>query len=135
MNSSKKLAHDNGKLCERFVLDNIKDFEFIYDPVDGKLGNVFAEIKSCMMVTKRGEKYRSGRFWLRSDQHDFLVENNGLYIFLVTDGESVLYSRMVKASCLKKSVDGAVTITWWKLFNNLIGNHVSKPQLDNSVCC
>lgn len=114
---SAKISHDNGKLCESLVMEKLPEFEYLGEEIDGVLtfNGKPAEVKSCQKQTLRTERkggLRSGRFWFTGSQHGELVDQDGVYIFLVHEGETVISSRIIKASLLFPVFEGAKTLSW-----------------------
>jgi len=68
--------------------------------VDAELDGHPLEIKSCQEYigdSSHNNGRRSGRFQLNEEQHQYLVENDGIYAFVVhCDGE-------IKRTCLKRA--------------------------------
>lgn len=125
---SAKISHDNGKLCESLVMEKLPEFEYIGEHIDGELrfNGKPAEVKSCQKQTLRNERngVRSGRFWFQGTQHDELIKNDGVYILLVHEGNTLISTRIVKASKLFPVFEGAKTAAWTTI-NRVIDQVIS----------
>lgn len=98
--NSQSLAHRNGRTAETTICDYLgieHDYKGI---VDAELDGHPLEIKSCQEYigdSSHNNGRRSGRFQLNEEQHQYLVENDGIYAFVVhCDGE-------IKRTCLKRA--------------------------------
>ena len=114
---SASIAYHNGKFCEKKLLELLPEFEYTGEHIDGVLtfNGKPAEVKSCqkqILRTERKGGVRSGRFWFTDSQHEELVDQDGVYIFLVHEGKTLVSSRIIKASLLFPVFEGAKTLTW-----------------------
>jgi hypothetical protein len=120
---SGKVAYENGKFCEKKLLELLPEFEYFGEEIDGVLtfNGKPAEVKSCQRTThyKKGSCARSGRFWFKGSQHEELVDQDGVYIFLVHEGEILVSSRIVRASLLFPAFEGSKTASWPSIVNRL----------------
>jgi hypothetical protein len=86
------------------------------------------EIKSCMV--RYGEDQRRGRFYLREQQHDELLDRGGVYLFAVTEPtpeREPVALKIVPAStvdslvpswhdCRDRAATGYTQLSWSRLF-------------------
>jgi len=118
---------NNGLEVERLIIkkypleDDTKGFDATYL-------NVPVEIKSCLLyhsngLTPAGSQRRArGRFWIDNDNHRLLLNENGLYIFVlykvVNDHIVIIDEVLLKASYINKYVnsEGNTKINWKYLF-------------------
>jgi hypothetical protein len=105
-----------GKLLQ----ERFEHVEFINQIIDYMINdNVPIEVKTCQTNVNTGqEKYptRVGRFILNQEQHNFLVENAGLYIFIVKH-ENLIYGwKMLPAGQLNFKTN----IQWDRLINRKV---------------
>jgi|GEM_PF-1445349 len=114
-------ALHNGKYCEELIREKVPELQES-ENVDGELFGSPLEIKSCQVQVFRSDKKtpRSGRFYLRDYQHDFLLENRGRYIFAVLNGEQIVHTKMILASRLLPAFSGNKTLTWKTLFSQIV---------------
>jgi len=122
MISYHSLARENGENMEQFVADIFSvDINVYSECYDGLYNNCPIEIKSCMnfvgdVYAMSG--YRSGRFTLTKKEHEYLIENNGIYIFIVQDtfrkrikilrAKDIMYKKIVNWKQLFYSEDNNV---------------------------
>ncbi len=64
--------------------------------VDGKIDGRPVEIKACQEWHSNGDKRCRGRFVLDRVQHEHLVKNGGLYLFVVFTDRGVM-SKLIEA--------------------------------------
>jgi len=99
----------------RILEDKFGQVDYINDLIDYYLNDKTPiEVKTCQVRINTGiEKYptRPGKFSLRKDQHDFLLQNNGLYIFIVKNERLVHGYKIVPAS----KIPFKMNIPWNKL--------------------
>lgn len=112
----------NGIDAERAAIRLIANFfdtdkvDFINELIDFYINDsVPVEVKSCqewIHENRNGQKIRRhGRFTLDKKQHNYLVENDGLYLFIVNLSNGKKLFRFIKA----KDLQYKQKITWWKL--------------------
>ncbi len=98
--NSNALAHHNGReiettICQLLNIERLDEHHY-----DAILDGHPLEIKSCQEWigdSSHNNGRRSGRFQLNEEQHQYLVENDGIYAFVVhCDGE-------IKRTCIKKA--------------------------------
>jgi len=116
----------NGELSESIAVEIIEDIfekpdiEVISSIIDLCVDGKFVEVKSCSeYVRDRSHKNnrRRGRFIISKSQHDFLVKNNGSYLFIVRLDRGGCFFRFVKASKLDIVFKSERTsICWKKIF-------------------
>jgi hypothetical protein len=110
------LASHNGTEVEK-LLARVLGIELQNDyVVDGMYRNTPVEIKSCQDIIQDRSHInhqRTGRFVLTHTQHQYLVENDGVYVFVVrdTDGE-VVAVKAVKAVTLDVVVNRQTQVIW-----------------------
>ena len=126
----------NGEYAERIAIEklssnnifmlNYEKFGLI-DLSDTK-NHIYFEIKSCMRKIRNGYKnngYQNkafGRFLFRQDQHSFLKEKDGYYIFIVIDNvnnkREIIKFEIRKASHVILNFNGKerLNISWKKIF-------------------
>ena len=84
-------------------------------PVDATLDGKPLEIKSCQQyITDVGShrNRRSGRFVFNEEQHEYLLENNGIYALVVRMGDIVIHTRLMKASLISR-ISGRSCVRPW----------------------
>jgi hypothetical protein len=89
-------ADRNGVLGQAHVLG----IERCHSTIDGDLGGVPIEVKTCEAVVRNGrdrEGLRPGRFHLSAYQHKHLVEQGGDYVFVVVSHGTILAEARVPA--------------------------------------
>lgn len=108
MSSSFARSRQLGDTSETAVIEAVDELEYVpetEDRIDARMRCVFTpgsevdasgllvvekgtpvEIKSCAAVI--GEEQARGRWYLRRDQHEYLKENDGLYLFAVSEPHS-----------------------------------------------
>lgn len=98
-------AKNNGVLAEALMearlIQKFGDVEFKDSLIDyyTKSG-IPIEIKSCQMFINRADrpdKLRHGEFILDLAQHDYLLQNNGYYVFVVMAGSIVIGAKLLEA--------------------------------------
>jgi hypothetical protein len=98
--NSNTIASRNGRTIESTICDYLGITHNCNDIVDAELDGHPLEIKSCQEYigdSSHNNGRRSGRFQLNEEQHQYLVENDGIYAFVVhCDGE-------IKRTCIKKA--------------------------------
>lgn len=120
---SNRTAYQNGKFCEEKLRELLPEFEYLGEEIDGVLtfNGKPAEVKSCQrtVINNSNTGERSGRFWFKGSQHEELIENDGVYILLVHEGEKVVSTRIIKASLLFPQFQGAKTVSWPALLDRI----------------
>ena len=93
-------ADRNGVIGQAHVLG----IERCHSTIDGDLGGIPVEVKTCEAVVKNGRQkngkiatLRPGRFHLSDYQHRHLIEKNGDYVFVVVSHETILGEARVPA--------------------------------------
>ncbi len=93
-------AYNNGKTAEQYI-SNEYNIEITSKAIiDGHYRGFPVEVKSCQTwITDNHNSLsrRRGRFWLREDQHTYLLENNGFYIFVLLENNEPAFSKFVPA--------------------------------------
>jgi len=78
-------AYAYNRLLHMYPNERVLFVDTLYDIL---IEGVPVEVKSCQRyvkaVDRRGGK-RRGRFKLEKEQHEYLIKNNGLYLFIVHD--------------------------------------------------
>ncbi len=102
----------NGSINEDVIVESmgLQLIRGLFDATDNL--KTFYEIKSCCARVRRGKSTRNGRFQLNRYQHEFLVQHNGIYIFVVVFEDGRRLIRFVPAKDLKYSP----TIYWTTIF-------------------
>jgi len=128
---SASIAYHNGILCENMLKEKLPEFEYLGEEIDGILtfNGKPAEVKSCQRTINSYTGERSGRFWFKGSQHDELIENDGVYILLVHEGEKVVSTRIIKASLLFPQFQGAKTVSWPALFDRISISTETAPRV------
>lgn len=117
--NSNALAHHNGReiettICQLLNIERLDEHHY-----DAVLDGHPLEIKSCqerIIDSHNANKWRSGRFKLNEEQHRYLVENGGIYAFVVqVDGE-------IKRTCLKRAdlISGIVGRSCGKVWSGVL---------------
>jgi hypothetical protein len=109
--NSNALASKNGHIIEQSICNYLGLDHHPGEIVDTYLNGKPLEIKSCQEWigdSSHTNCRRSGRFQFNEEQHRYLVENNGIYAFVVqVDGE-------IKRTCFRKaSLIGAQARVVW----------------------
>jgi len=123
MNYRMKARH-NGIDNEQYVIELLKkqmnDINHLNLLIDLKVNNKYFEIKSCQEYIEDKSfknKKRHGRFFFYKEQHEFLVKNDGYYIFIVTLQNDKKLMKIVKAILVPKhKKNDKWCITWTKIF-------------------
>jgi hypothetical protein len=113
---SNTLASRNGKLIERSIAQYI-GVPLNGQPVDAMLDDKPLEIKSCQQyITDMGSarNRRSGRFVFNEEQHQYMLENNGIYALVVRTGDIVIHTRLRKASLIS-GITGRASVKPWPM--------------------
>jgi hypothetical protein len=97
---SSQNAGKNGVYIEILILGKASNPENIIDDIENKI-----EIKSCQEYILRGLKdKRKGYFKINYEQHKYLLDINGYYLFIVQNkscGE-IIYKNLVLAKTIEK---------------------------------
>lgn len=110
-------------VCEQWPLDRIDDdraewydLEFVADVVGDRAGTIatvgdVVEAKSCY-ASYDG---RAGRWWIRRENHEQLVDIDGWYVLVVLERESdeILRMALTRAETIDRIIDG----NWWDCGN------------------
>ena len=121
-----KLAINNGINSESIVKNAFmnEDVEILNDLIDIKINGKFVEIKSCLENVRDNsffKGFRNGRFNLNKEQHDFLVDNNGYYQFVLNSLDHVIGSKLYYSVRMKfvkaNSLEFQKLIMWKKIFD------------------
>jgi len=89
-------AYLNGQKAEELARD-LYDVILSNGLIDGQIVGKPVEIKACQEWHRNGGKRCRGRFVLEREQHDYLIENNGLYLFVVFAEDGGVMSKLVRA--------------------------------------
>ena len=92
-----KKASENGQKAEKIIAKqlNLTIINSIYDAL---LEDKIVEIKSCQEWHNNGEGRCRGRFVLDDEQHEFLVKNDGYYLFVLFTEDGRTLTKLVRAS-------------------------------------
>lgn len=104
---SNKKAVNNGLAIEKQI-SGMLHTRLTGDLIDLYLQGIPYEIKSCQERIKG----RSGRFWLRPDQHNTLLELGGYYIFVVHNNLVMKKIKIVPAWRVAERLSRSVTKCW-----------------------
>jgi len=104
-------ARNNGDFGEFLVEQRFKGVKYIGDLVDYLWGDKFLEVKTCEEWQKNGRYRCRGRFVLEKQQHEFLIKNDGLYVFVVLK-ENGGYSMFVRRA---RDIGYKRKICWTKI--------------------
>lgn len=87
----------NGDFVEEFVRQKL-NVDLTGGLIDLEINGTLYEIKSCCARCKCGNTTRAGRFWIKAEQHNTLLDKHGYYILIVVneEGEPV-QSRIIPA--------------------------------------
>jgi hypothetical protein len=134
MNYRKK-ARKNGEKAEKEALKYLKALplfftdrdedvaiELINDLVDIYINEeVYVEVKSCQAWVRDNSstsKKRRGRFRLKREQHQFLCDSNGYYVFVVhCDKTKKAIMKLIKAENI--DFPKSELLSWKKVFKDL----------------
>jgi len=100
MNCENQIPRKNGMDTEKLVIAALRqtsEVEVISGTnlIDLKVDGVWVEVKSCVEFDKTG---RRGRFIIKEEQHEFLLQNGGYYAFIVTCSDGSVRMKMVSPS-------------------------------------
>lgn len=103
--ASNTLASRNGAMIEKQILGEI-GARHMYPGslVDAYVEGKPVEIKSCqekVCDSSHSNSVRSGRFAISKEQHDHLLENDGIYIFVVHDNGDIVRTKVAQAEELE----------------------------------
>ena len=117
--NSNTIASRNGRTIETTICDYLGITHNCNDIVDAELDGHPFEIKSCQEYigdSSHNNCRRSGRFQLNEEQHRYLVENDGIYAFVVQSGGEI------KRTCLRKAelVQGVVGRSCGKVWSGVL---------------
>lgn len=105
---SQRTALENGEMAE-YQISSFLGFDVDrHGTVDLELHKPY-EIKSCQTCIKGG---RSGRFWLRPEQHNELLDREGYYIFAVTEAGKVVKTCIKAADRVCGRMEKPITPAW-----------------------
>ena len=112
---SNTLASRNGRSIETCIL-RYMGLLHEKEPVDSSLEGSPLEIKSCQVLVgdrSHGNCKRSGRFAFDSEQHRYLLKNDGSYVFVVHDDQVVVHTKILRAELLPlREFRGIRSIAW-----------------------
>jgi hypothetical protein len=111
---SNTIASRNGKLVEQSIALYM-GVPWEGKPVDAVLDGKPLEIKSCQQyITDMGSarNRRSGRFVFNEEQHEYLLQNDGIYALVVRTGDTVIHTRLKKASLIS-GIAGRASVKPW----------------------
>lgn len=99
-------ANANGEWGERkakkILLNRFEQIEKVNSIVDFMLNDkVPIEVKTCQIKIKTGQTNypeRMGRFILFEEQHNYLVDNSGMYLFIVKNDRFIHAWKLMDAS-------------------------------------
>lgn len=89
-------AYLNGQRAEELARD-LYNVILSNGLIDGQIDGKPVEIKACQEWHRNGVGRCRGRFTLDREQHEFLVKNKGLYLFVVFT-ENGVKSKLVRAA-------------------------------------
>lgn len=120
----RKKAKENGLFAEEIAKEQIRkkfkaDPIFLNDLIDFTVNGRYIEVKSCEGYVKdshASRKVRAGRFLLRREQHNFLLEKEGWYLFIVTCPKGRKYIRFMPANAIEPFESRYKLIRWTKIF-------------------
>lgn len=112
------LASHNGREVEQQVLHCL-GIDHIRQPVDSCLKGHPLEVKSCQQYVRdqaHTNNRRSGRFLFTSEQHEYLLETEGSYVFVVRHCSDIIKTKILRADLLGlKRFEGVLQMTWHKV--------------------
>lgn len=76
----KNIGALNGSHIEKLILGKCSNPSNFIDDIENKI-----EIKSCIEKIKAGNTTRNGSFRIHIEQHKYLLEISGYYLFVVQD--------------------------------------------------
>ena len=128
--SYRKRAKVNGLKAETKAAEYLSSFfnptnvEFINDIADFYVGGKYIEVKSCQAWqkdTSHSKNRRRGRFVLYKNQHEFLLKNDGYYLFLVKTSKGI-FLRLMKAKDVPAVFDrnDRCLLAWTKVIEEVI---------------
>ncbi|WP_126662018.1 hypothetical protein [Haloterrigena salifodinae] len=109
--------------CEQWPLERVDDdraewydLEFVADVV-GNLAGTIATVGDVVEAKSCYETYdgRAGRWWIRRENHERLVDVDGWYVLVVLERESdeILRMALTRAETVDRIIDG----NWWDCGN------------------
>ncbi len=125
MITAKKNGIDAEKLAEKVIKEAFDSarVNYVNELIDFVVNGRFVEVKSCeQYIVDRSHttNRRRGRFMLNKKQHEFLQENNGLYLFIVRCMAGKSYLKFVEAKELNVDFSNCEmkSISWKKVFSD-----------------
>jgi len=109
-------AYSNGLKGEQYALTLYDQIELLDRLIDARIGNKLTEIKTCQEWQRNGRGRCRGRFVLDEEQHRYLVENGGYYLFIVLMDDGSVSYRFVRAS----EIQFKRKISWLSIFSSKI---------------
>ncbi len=117
-----KTAVKNGLNAESEFKNFMSKYEYnltqLNDLIDFMVNGHYVEIKSCQkeIYDSSHQNFRSGRFVMSKEQHDFLVKNNGYYYFIAFEIGKIIYrSKFI----LAKNIKYQRLICWKRIFEEV----------------
>lgn len=115
---NRKVAR-NGAIGERYAA-------IVYDTqiavnalIDGEHQGLPLEVKTSQIWVRdasNSKNRRRGRYLLDQTQHDYLLDNNGLYAFVLLDqAEEIIFSRLVFAKDVPMP-EKSMQVVWTRIF-------------------
>ena len=111
------MRNEAEELAVQLLSSIFSDVEYIDDIIDAQSGNISIEIKSCKEIINDGKWRRSGRFWIRRDQHEYLLNHKGFYLFVLFCENGETKAKLVPAYALKWRGNGVMLLSWKHVFN------------------
>jgi len=127
-----KRAKENGLKAEEIAKEFLPKFfdtvkvEFINSLIDFYVNGHYIEVKSCLewqIDSSHGEKgRRRGRFVIYKDQHDFLLKNNGFYLFVMRRLCGKTFIKLVRAKDVPVNFNNRnkCLVVWTKVMGEVV---------------
>lgn len=111
------MRNEAEKLALSLLSQIFQNPQYIDDIIDIQSGSISIEVKSCKEIINDGKWKRSGRFWITKDQHEYLLDNKGFYLFVLFCENGETKAKLVPAWALKWNNGEVLLLTWKKVFN------------------
>jgi hypothetical protein len=122
-------AYFNGLKGEQYALTLYDQIELLDRLIDARIGDRLTEIKTCQEWQSNGKRRCRGRFVLDEEQHKYLVENGGYYLFIVLMDDGSVSYRFVRAS----EIQFKRKISWLNIFSGEITGEAPERAGGNAV--
>lgn len=119
-----KAVRKNGMDAENYALSWLREqypeveFKLVDDIFDIRGGDKIIEVKSCLKYVKDDGRQRAGRFVLKGEQHDYLLENEGKYLFVILENGQPFDTFLYPAKFIHPLEGDYRHIAWTTIYPN-----------------